>query len=88
MIRLILYYLRIIFGPDSGSSGTLDYDQYIIDRITAMRESQNLTFEEIVNDLNEQGLKAVFGKGQWTVKMVEKLYVKESLKRFNRLKKL
>ena len=85
-MRQILYFIKSIFGNSSNSAHALDYGEYIIDRISAMRESQNLTFEEIVDTFNIEGLKPISGRGKWTIKMVAKIYGKESNKRYKNLK--
>lgn len=86
-MREILYFIKSIFSQSPGSANTLDYDTYIIDRIAVMRESQNLTFEEIVDIFNNEDLKVISGRGQWTIEMVEKIYGKEALRKFKKFKK-
>jgi len=86
-MREILYFIKSIFSQSPGSANALDYDSYIIDRIAVMRESQNLTFEEIVDTFNNEELKVISGRGQWTIEMVEKIYGKEALRKFKKFKK-
>lgn len=86
-MRHILYFFKSIFSNHSSSANALDYGSYITDRIRTMREMQNLTFEEIVDTLNNEGLKPVFGRGKWTIRMVEKVYGKESSRKFKEIKK-
>jgi len=83
----IIFFIKSIFSQSSGSANTIDYDSYIMDRITIMRESQNLTFEEITDTFNNEDLKVISGRGEWTVKKVEKIYKRDSMKKLRGLKK-
>lgn len=86
-MRNILYLLKTIFSSGSGSANALDYNSYITERIKTMREAQNYTFEEIVDALNNEGLEPLSGRGNWTVRMVENVYFRESSRKFKELRK-
>ena len=42
-----------------------DYESQILNRMVAMRDNKELSFDEIARQFNREGLKTFSGKGQW-----------------------
>ena len=53
-----------------------DYRKQIIDRIFDMKDNKGMTFTQIVEDFNNEGIKTFSGTGKWSVGTLSRIYKK------------
>ena len=65
---------KVKIPPAPPTTVSQDYELHVLNRLASMKENDKLSFDDIAERFNKEGLKTLSGKGKWHGITISSMY--------------